>query len=239
MLEVKGLRKQFGGVLAVKDLDIRLNEGEILGLIGPNGAGKTTVFNLISGFLRPTAGEISFEGDNLVGFEPHQICLKGITRTFQIAQPFQNLTILENVMIAAFSQGKKLSVARKKASEVLSFVGLSAFQDQEAGRVPIASQKRLELAKALATRPRILLLDEVMAGLTATEISEVLSVIRKIRESGVTLFLIEHVMHVVMSVCDRIVVLHHGEKIAEGNPRRVAEDKRVIDAYLGEDFMLE
>jgi branched-chain amino acid transport system ATP-binding protein len=239
MLEVRGLRKEFGGLLAVKDLDLRLDEGEILGLIGPNGAGKTTVFNLISGFLRPNGGEIDFKGDSLLRLESHEICLKGITRTFQIAQPFRDLTVLENVLVGAFSQEKKLSSAREKAVMVLQFVGLAEFQDQEAGRIPIASQKRLELAKALATKPQLLLLDEVMAGLTLTEISEVLSIIKKIRESGITLLIIEHVMHAIMSVSDRIIVLHHGEKIAEGSPQQVAKDKKVMDAYLGEDFMLE
>ena len=239
MLEIRGLKKQFGGVLAVRDLDFNLEESEILGLIGPNGAGKTTVFNLISGFLRPSAGEIRFRGESLAGFEPHQVCFKGITRTFQIVQPFRTLSVLENVMIGAFGQKRRYRLAKGKALEVLHFSGLLEMQDQEAGSLPIASQKRLELAKALATEPKLLLLDEVMAGLTATEIAEVLAMIRKIRDSGITLLLIEHVMHAVMSVSDRILVLHHGEKIAEGNPQEVAKDKRVLDAYLGEDFMLE
>jgi branched-chain amino acid transport system ATP-binding protein len=238
MLEVLGLRKEFGGVLALKDLDFSLQEGEILGLIGPNGAGKTTAFNLISGFLRPSAGKIHFRGDNIVRLEPHQICFKGITRTFQIVQPFSTVTVLENVMIGAFSKHKRFGVAKKKALEVLHSVGLLEVQDQEAGSLPIASQKRLELAKALATEPKLLLLDEVMAGLTATEITEVLSIIKRIRESGVTLLLIEHVMHAIMSVSDRILVLHHGEKIAEGKPQEVSKDKKVMDAYLGEDFVL-
>jgi branched-chain amino acid transport system ATP-binding protein len=217
---------------------MQLDASEILGLIGPNGAGKTTVFNLISGFLHPSTGEMKFQGENLIGLKPHQVCLKGITRTFQTAQPFQSLTVLENVMIGAFSQGRKLSLIREKALEILQLVGLSEVQNQEASSIPIASQKRLELAKALATKPKLLLLDEVMAGLTFTEISEVLSILKKIRESRITILLIEHVMHAVMSVCDRIIVLHHGEKIAEGNPKQVAGEKSVIDAYLGEDFAL-
>jgi branched-chain amino acid transport system ATP-binding protein len=239
IIEVKKLRKQFGGVLAVRDLDFTLEAGEILGLIGPNGAGKTTVFNLISGFLRPTAGEIRFQGESLAGLEPHQVCFKGITRTFQIVQPFRTLSVLENVMIGAFAQKRRFRLARGKAMEVLKFAGLLELQDQEAGSLPIASQKRLELAKALATEPKILLLDEVIAGLTPTEIVEVLAMVRMIRDSGVTILLIEHVMHAVMSVSDRILVLHHGEKIAEAKPQEVATDKRVLDAYLGEDFMLE
>jgi branched-chain amino acid transport system ATP-binding protein len=239
ILEVQGLTKHFGGLTAVRDLNFSLQEGEILGLIGPNGAGKTTAFNLISGFLRPSAGKIIFQGENLVGLEPHQICLKGLTRTFQIVQPFYTLTVLDNVGIGAFSHRKKFRRARQKALEVLDYVGLIEFQNRRAGSLPIASQKRLELAKALATDPKLLLLDEVMAGLTATEIAQVLSIIRKIRESGITLFLIEHVMHAVMSISDRIIVLHHGEKIGEGSPQQVAKDKRVMDAYLGEDFLLE
>ena len=239
ILEVQGLTKHFGGLTAVRDLNFSLQEGEILGLIGPNGAGKTTAFNLISGFLRPSAGKIIFQGESLVGLEPHQICLKGLTRTFQIVQPFYTLTVLDNVGIGAFSHRKKFSRARQKALEVLDYVGLIEFQNRRAGSLPIASQKRLELAKALATDPKLLLLDEVMAGLTATEIAQVLSIIRKIRESGITLFLIEHVMHAVMSISDRIIVLHHGEKIGEGSPQQVAKDKKVMDAYLGEDFMLE
>jgi branched-chain amino acid transport system ATP-binding protein len=239
MLDVKGLRKEFGGVIAVQELDFHLNEGEILGLIGPNGAGKTTVFNLISGFLRPTAGRISFKGSGIVGLGPHQICFRGITRTFQIVQPFRSISVLENVMIGAFSKEKIFRSAQKRAIEILRFVGLTELQHQEAGSLPIASQKRLELAKALATEPKLLLLDEVMSGLTLTEILDVLTIIKKIKDSGVTLFVIEHVMHAIMSISDRIIVLHHGEKIAEGNPQEISKDKRVIDAYLGEDFMLD
>ncbi len=239
MLEIKGLKKVFGGVIAVQNLDFHLNEGEILGLIGPNGAGKTTVFNLISGFVRPSAGRISFQGSEIVGFEPHQICFKGITRTFQIVQPFRSISVLENVMTGAFSKERIFHSAQKKAIEILQFVGLMELQHQEAGSLPIASQKRLELAKALATEPKLLLLDEVMSGLTPTEIIDVLSIIKKIRDSGITLFVIEHVMHAIMSISDRIIVLHHGEKIAEGNPKEISKDKKVIDAYLGEDFMLE
>jgi branched-chain amino acid transport system ATP-binding protein len=239
MLEIKGLRKVFGGVIAVQNLDFHLTEGEILGLIGPNGAGKTTVFNLISGFVRPSAGRIAFQGSEIVGVEPHQICLKGITRTFQIVQPFRSISVLENVMTGAFSKEKIFHSAKKKAIEILQFLGLMELQHQEAGSLPIASQKRLELAKALATEPKLLLLDEVMSGLTPTEIIDVLSIIKKIRDSGITLFVIEHVMHAIMSISDRIIVLHHGEKIAEGNPKEISKDKKVIDAYLGEDFMLE
>ncbi len=239
MLEIKGLTKRFGGVVAVRELTLDASEHEIIGLIGPNGAGKTTVFNLISGFLRPTAGEIRFKGESISRYEAHEICGKGITRTFQLVQPFRSLTVLENVMVGSFTQNKNFRAAREKAYEVLKFVGLSDVENQEAGSLPIASQKRLELAKALATFPKLLLLDEVMAGLTATEIAEVLKIIREIRDSGVTILLIEHVMHVVMSISDRIFVLHHGEKIAEGKPQEVASDKRVLDAYLGEDFMVE
>ena len=239
ILEVRQLTKTFGGLTAVKDLDFRLEKGKISALIGPNGAGKTTVFNLISGFLPPSLGEIVFQGESLNGFGPHEICQKGITRTFQVVQPFRSLSVLENVMIGAFSRRKRFNLAKEKALEVLGFLGLKELERQEAGSLPIASQKRLELAKALATEPQLLLLDEVMAGLTATEIGEVISIIKKIRESGITILIIEHVMHAIMAFCDQIIVLHHGEKIAEGNPKQVAENKAVVDAYLGEDFILE
>ncbi len=238
-LNVRHLSKTFGGLTAVKGLDFELEKGKISGLIGPNGAGKTTVFNLISGFLSPSLGEIIFQGENLNGFGPHEICQKGITRTFQIVQPFRSLSVLENVMIGAFSRRKRFNLAKEKALEVLGFLGMRELERHEAGSLPIASQKRLELAKALATEPQLLLLDEVMAGLTATEIGEVISIINRIRESGITILIIEHVMHAIMAFCDQIIVLHHGEKIAEGNPKQMAENKAVVDAYLGEDFMLE
>jgi len=239
VLEAKGVTKIFGGLVAVHDVDFRVEKGEIVGLIGPNGAGKTTFFNMISGFYRPDAGDVLFNGASIVGLKPNRICKLGMTRTFQIVKPFPELTVLENVMMGAFNHYGKAAASRAKALEVMELLGLADRAGELAGNLPVAGRKRVEIAKALATEPQLMLLDEVMAGLTPAEMRQMIDTVRRIRETGVTMVIVEHVMPVIMNLCDRIYVLHHGEKIAEGRPGEIVADKRVTEAYLGEDFMVE
>jgi len=239
ILEGKRLTRFFGGVQAVKDLDFSVEEGEILGLIGPNGAGKTTLFNLVAGVFRPQAGTIRFLEEEIQGLKPFEICHRGIGRTFQIVKPFDSLTVLENALIGA-RFGKSSQVLDRFdptpiALEAVEFVGLIREKDVLCDNLNIGDKKRVELARVLATRPKLVLLDEVMAGLNPVETDRVMSLIRKMRdEKGITIFTIEHVMKAVMEVSDRVIVMHHGEKIAEGSPEMVAKDQGVIEAYLGE-----
>jgi branched-chain amino acid transport system ATP-binding protein len=237
ILEGSSVSKHFGGLAAVSAVDFTVEPSAVVGLIGPNGAGKTTLFNLISGALVPESGTIRFRGDDITGLKPHRICRRGLARTFQSVRIFPHLSARENVRVAAqFGRTDRigLEAADRETSEVLAFVGLSAVEGVPARDLTLPNQKRLEVARALATKPRMLLLDELMAGLNSTEVAETMELVRRIREEGVTLFLIEHVMKAIMGVCDRIFVLHHGKKIAEGTPQEIATSRTVVEVYLGE-----
>jgi branched-chain amino acid transport system ATP-binding protein len=234
-LTVQGLSKRFGGLQAVKDLSFEVGEGEIVALIGPNGAGKTTVFALISGFLAPDSGRVRFAGHDLVGLKPHRVSALGVARTFQIMRPFPRLTVVRNVMIATLGQHPDTAEAERRARAVLDELGLGSKADLPAGGLTLAERKRLELARALGTEPKLLLLDEVMSGLTEAETERIVELVRTINRRGVAILLIEHVMRAVMSLAQRIVVLNYGERIAEGRPEAIARDPRVIEAYLGDE----
>jgi branched-chain amino acid transport system ATP-binding protein len=238
LLVVNGLTKRFGGLRAVADLSFAVEPGTIVGMIGPNGAGKTTTFSLISGFQQPTAGDVVFKGELITGQTPDAICLRGLTRTFQIMQSFPKLTALHNVMIGAYARHSSVAAARRHASDIMDRLGMAGRHDELARNLTLADLKRLELAKALATGPELLLLDEVVSGLTPTEVEEIVGMVRKIRADGITIVMIEHVMQAVMALSDLIVVLHHGEKIFEGVPQAAAKDPRVVEAYLGEEMMI-
>jgi branched-chain amino acid transport system ATP-binding protein len=236
ILEGEGVTKHFGGLTAISNVDFHVDQGEIVGLIGPNGAGKTTLFNLISAALVPKPGVIRFKGEKISGLKPHQICRAGIARTFQSVKVFGNIPVLGNVLLGSLfgrSTGMSSVDAAREAMESLEFVGLSAVRAIPAKDITLANQKRLEVARALATKPELLLLDELIAGLNPTETTEAMELVTKIRDKGITIFMIEHVMKAIMGICDRLIVLHHGEKIAEGTPQQITNNQTVIEVYLG------
>jgi branched-chain amino acid transport system ATP-binding protein len=236
ILELTKVKKSFGGIKAVEEFSLSVAEGEILGLIGPNGAGKSTLFNCIAGVFPPTSGEIVFRGEKIDNQRPWDLCRKGLARTFQIVKPFAGRSVLYNVMVGAFATTDKRAEAERRALEVLRHLHMEDRKDDRAGNLTIADRKRLEIARALATRPKLLLLDEVMAGLRPTEVDEMVAIIKRLRETGMTIFVIEHIMRAIMALSDRIAVLHFGTKIAEGPPHEVAHDERVVKAYLGEEY---
>lgn len=235
LLQVSNLTKSFGGLTAVNDLSFSVSEGEIVGLIGPNGAGKTTAFSLISGFIPPTSGDITFAGKNVVGLKPHQVCQLGLTRTFQVVQPFPDMTTLENVTIGAYVRYGQHREAEAKAWQVLERIGLTHKAHTLGKELTLIELKRLEIGKALATEPRLLLLDEVAAGLNPVEVDVILALVRQLNQEGVTMLIVEHVMKVIMSLSQRIVVLNFGVKIGEGTPQEVSRNPAVLQAYLGEE----
>jgi branched-chain amino acid transport system ATP-binding protein len=238
LLTLERVTKRFGGLTAVREVSLQVQPGDLLGIIGPNGAGTTTLFHVISGYFRPDEGRVVFDGRDVTGLPAHAISRLGLTRTFQIVKPFGNLSVLDNVMIGALTRRASTREARADAERVIDLCGLGPHAGARARALPLALRKRLEVARALATQPRLLLLDEVMAGLNPTELAGIIDLVRRVHAEGVTLIVIEHIMAAMMRLAQRIVMLHHGEKIAEGTPREITSDRRVIDAYLGEEFVL-
>jgi branched-chain amino acid transport system ATP-binding protein len=233
ILEVNNLTKNFGGLAALSNVSLQLEEGKVLGLIGPNGAGKTTLFNCISGLIPITSGEIIINGTSTTNLKPHQITKLGIARTFQIVKPFGNMSTLENVMVGAFLHTSNYKQSEKIALKAMETVFLDKQRNQLAKTLNLGQRKRLEIAKALATNPKLLLLDEVMAGLTPSEVQEMLSVIRQINQTGVSILIIEHIMEAIMNISDDLVVINFGQKIAEGKPEQIQNNQKVIEAYFG------
>ena len=238
ILEINNLVKDFGGLRAVDTLSLSIKEGEILGMIGPNGAGKSTAFNCIAGVYAPTKGDVYFTGKKINGVKPWNLCKNGLARTFQIVKPFRSKSVLYNVMVGSFVTTDKTAVAEEKALNVLKILSFENKKDERAGNLTIAELKRLEIARALATEPKLLLFDEVMAGLRPAEVDEMVQIIKKLRDQGITIFVIEHIMRAIMALSDRIVVIHFGKKIAEGPPQEVASDENVIKAYLGDEYVV-
>ena len=238
LLQIHNMTKEFGGLKAIDSLDLSIRQGQILGLIGPNGAGKSTAFNCIAGALVPTSGTIQFNGETINGHKPWNLCKKGLARTFQIVKPFASKSVLYNVTVASFVHTSNRRHAEEKAVATLEYLNFADKKDMQAGNLTIVDRKRLEIAKALATDPKLLLLDEVMAGLRPNEVDEMVELLKTLRDKGVTIFLIEHIMRAMMVLSDRIVVIQFGKKIAEGTPKEIANDERVIKAYLGEDYVV-
>ena len=238
MLQVEKMTKEFGGLRAIDNLDLTIKKGMILGLIGPNGAGKSTAFNCIAGSFAPTAGEITFDGQRITGEKPWNLCKMGLARTFQIVKPFASKSVLYNVTVASFATTTSRKIAEEKAVAVLESLNFAEKKDILSGNLTIADRKRLEIAKALATEPKLLLLDEVMAGLRPNEVDEMVDILMALRDRGITIFVIEHIMRAIMALSDRIVVIQFGKKIAEGIPSEIANNEKVIKAYLGEDYVV-
>ena len=234
LLEVRKVSRFFGGITAVKDVTFGITKGEIVGLIGPNGAGKTTLFNVVNGFYPPSRGEVFLKGEKISGLKPHQICQRGLARTFQVVKPLQRMSVLDNVVASAFLHAKDRKEADAIAAEVLQFTALYDDRNVISKGLPLGKRKRLEIARALATQPELLLLDESFAGLNPSELDESIQIIRNIKKRGITIMIIEHHMKVIMSISDRIVVLNYGEKIAEGSPLEIGKNPLVVEAYLGE-----
>jgi branched-chain amino acid transport system ATP-binding protein len=237
LLEITRVTKKFSGLIAVNEVSMNVESGQIVGVIGPNGAGKTTLFNCIAGALPPTSGSIVFDGKEIAGKKPYEICRLGVTRTFQVVKPFASKTVLYNTMVGAFAHTKHLHEAEKKALEVLKFLELDHKKDVVSKSLTLPERKKLELARALATEPKLLLLDEVMAGLRPTEVTDMLPIIRKINATGVTIVIVEHIMQAIMSLSEKIYVVNFGKKIAEGDPHDVVADVDVIKAYLGDEYV--
>lgn len=237
ILELSKVTKRFGGLVAVHDLDMMVNEGEVLGLIGPNGAGKTTLFNIVSGYYRPEGGHIIFQSHDITGFKPYKVCQRGIARTFQTTKPFLDSSVLENAVIGGFMRAHSTNEAQKIALKALNMLELHERAESLASELTVPDRKRLEMARALATGAKLLLLDEPMAGLTPSEKAHVADLLRKVNGEGITLVLVEHDMKVVMTLCSRIVLMDRGEKLTEGSPQQVSSDPRAITAYLGEEYV--
>jgi branched-chain amino acid transport system ATP-binding protein len=236
LLELEKLVKAFGGLLAVNDVTFQVEKGEIFGLIGPNGSGKTTIFNCINNFYPITAGDVLFKGQSIKGLKTHKVCHLGIGRTFQVVKPLARMTVLDNVTASAFCRVNTIKEAEEEAYRVLGFCNLLGEKAKAAKSLPIAGRKRLEIARALATKPELLLLDETAAGLNPSELDEAIDLIRKIRDSGITILIVEHIMKVIMTISDRIHAINFGQTIAQGTPKDVANNRAVIEAYLGEEY---
>ncbi len=233
LLELSDVTKRFGGLQAVSHVSLSLAKGEILGLIGPNGAGKTTIFNMINGYYPPTGGDVRFRGERINGLPPHSVCRRGLARTFQVVKPLARLSVLDNVVVSAFARTSRRAEAEAEALAAISFTGMDAWRDVAAGSLPLGMRKRLEMARALATRPELLLLDENFAGLNPSEVDATIEIVRRIHARGISIFIIEHNMRVIMAISHRILCINYGEKIAEGTPQEVADNPQVVEAYLG------
>jgi branched-chain amino acid transport system ATP-binding protein len=238
MLEIQHLSKNFKGLRAVNEVSFSIHDHEIFGLIGPNGSGKTTIFNLVSGIYAPTEGFIRFQGRDITGLQPNSICREGVGRTFQITKPFLKLTVLENVVIGALNRTPSVHRAEEKAREILAELDLAEKASVQGKFLSVPERKRLELARALATEPKLLLLDEVMAGLNPVELNEIIEILRRIAGKGISIFIVEHIMHAIMTISHRLMVLHHGEMVAIGTPKEITNNEKVIEAYLGEEYSL-